>query len=290
MRILTVFSAAALLLLRAAASAADATPPPAALYVAPEVMSQQKAFNRAIDAVRPAVVTVRAGKARAGSPGELLQDVEDIFGQFFYQPAPAGNNKAEAKATERKVPTTGSGVVITADGYILTNEHVVRGEDKVTVTFFGREGKPLEGTVIGRDGSSDIALVKVSTGGTLPYALLGDSSRISAGDWAIAVGSPFGLEQSATVGIISAVRQKLPMGKDAFIYVIQTDARINPGNSGGPLLNIRGEVIGINMASYSPSGEFSGIGFAIPINRAKEIAAELRKKESPPAPAPKPAS
>ena len=165
-----------------------------------------------------------------------------------------------------------------AAGYILTSAHVVNGAENITVTFTGEPGKIYSGSLLEQDKGADLALIKIEGKKGLACARLGDSSRLRAGEWAIAVGSPAGLAQAVSVGVISAPDQKLPTGRGTYLDVIQTDAAINPGNSGGPLLNIRGEVIGINTASYAPAGEFAGIGFAIPINRAKEMLARLIRK------------
>jgi len=172
--------------------------------------------------------------------------------------------------SKRKQMGEGSGVIVDAKGYDLTNYHVVAGEEKISVHLF--DGRELKGTVRGTDSRTDLAVVHVEAA-DLPVALLGDSDKIQVGEWAIAIGSPFGLEETLTVGVISA-KGRSGLGTGNYEDFIQTDASINPGNSGGPLVNIDGEVIGINAMIIQPG---QGIGFAIPINLAKTIMMELIK-------------
>ncbi len=255
------------------------------IEVHPEVLNLQESFSKVADAVKPAVVnisTVHLEKIQNNPYEFYFMDPEEMFEQFFNIPpgqAPGQRQRPpQRKSFERKVPGMGSGVIIDPDGYILTNEHVVRDANEIKVTLADDPDKPLDGKVVGRDERTDLAVVKIKSNGKLPWAKLGDSDAVKVGDWAIAIGSPFGLEQTVTAGIISAARQNLGIEGRNYRDLIQTDAAINPGNSGGPLLNIRGEVIGINSAIYTPSGGFAGIGFAIPINRAKEIIPQLREK------------
>ena len=168
----------------------------------------------------------------------------------------------------------GSGFIIDRRGYILTNNHVVANAQKIIVTLSG--GKKLEATLIGRDPASDLAVIKIPSGGIHSIAPLGDSDQVRVGQKAIAIGNPFGLSHTLTTGIVSALNRSIMTEEHSQIdNLIQTDAAINPGNSGGPLLNSNGEVIGINTAIFSLSGGYQGIGFAIPINRAKEVATQL---------------
>jgi serine protease Do len=155
---------------------------------------------------------------------------------------------------------------------------VVREADELTVTFQFPEEKKYSGKVVGTDPRTDLAVIKIEPASPLTYAALGDSDKVRVGDWAIAVGSPFGLEQTVTVGVISAMRQSLTIEGMNYSGLLQTDAAINRGNSGGPLVNIRGEVVGINTAIYAPTGVFAGIGFAIPANRIKDIMEQLIEK------------
>ena len=169
---------------------------------------------------------------------------------------------------------SGTGVVIDEDGFILTNNHVIQDADKVTVKLFDK--RSFDGVVIGQDVKSDLAVVKIEADDLDP-APLGDSDKVIVGQWVIAAGNPFGLTNSITAGIISAFGRALISGAPEMEF-IQTDAAINPGNSGGPLINLDGEVIGINTAIFSRSGGYMGIGFAIPINRAKMVSENLIKK------------
>ncbi len=172
-----------------------------------------------------------------------------------------------------KTRSLGSGVIISSDGYILTNNHVIEKADEITVKLYNQ--KEYKAKVVGKDKETDIAVIKINTNGLKP-AKIGDSDKIDIGDWVIAVGSPFGLEQTVTQGIISAKGRII--GAGPYDDFLQTDAAINPGNSGGPLINMAGEVIGINTAITSRSGGYEGIGFAIPINMAKKIYSDILQK------------
>jgi putative serine protease PepD len=168
----------------------------------------------------------------------------------------------------------GSGFVIDRKGYILTNNHVVAKAQKITVTLVN--GKKLPASLVGRDPVSDLAVIKIPAASVDAVAVLGDSDQVRVGQKAIAIGNPFGLSHSLTTGIVSALNREIRTQDGIHIDdLIQTDAAINPGNSGGPLLNSNGEVIGINTAIFSLSGGYQGIGFAIPINRAKRVATQL---------------
>lgn len=168
----------------------------------------------------------------------------------------------------------GSGFIIDRKGYILTNNHVVEKAQKIIVTL--SDGNKIAASLVGRDPTSDLAVIKIPEGKTNIAVSLGDSDQIRVGQKAIAIGNPFGLSHTLTTGIVSAVNRSIMMDENTQIdNLIQTDAAINPGNSGGPLLNSNGEVIGINTAIFSVSGGYQGIGFAIPINRAKEVASQL---------------
>lgn len=174
----------------------------------------------------------------------------------------------------------GSGVIIDSEGYILTNEHVVGEADKITVTL--PDGRTFKGEIKGRDERSDLAVIKINAS-NLPAAFLGDSDNLRIGQWAVAIGNPFGFalqnpEPTVTAGVISALHRSLGRGLSAnkdYNDLIQTDAAINPGNSGGPLVNLRGEIIGINVAIFTTSGGYQGVGFAIPVNSAKRIISRL---------------
>jgi len=214
--------------------------------------------------VDEAVVTVHTvGKAVQQQGGAFGDD--PIFRRFF-----GGGGSAQIAPRG-----AGSGVIISSDGYIITNNHVVENTQSLTVNV-GDKG--YDAKVIGADPVTDIAVVKINTSGTkLPVAQLGNSDDLRIGDWAIAVGNPLDIGTTVTLGIVSAVNRTglSAEGGHSMNSVIQTDAAINPGNSGGALANINGQVVGINEAIYSPTGSYVGIGFAIPINAAKKIAAEL---------------
>lgn len=248
------------------------------------LLNLQESFAKVAELVKPAVVsiaTVQIEKIPEPYHDFYFWEPEDLFDYFFNFPSPPRQRRSpQRRFRQREVPGSGSGVIIDPDGYILTNEHVVRGADKIQVTLADDPDKKIEGKVIGKDERTDLAVIKIKSARKLPYAKLGDSDSLRVGDWAIAIGSPFGLElaQTVTVGVISASRQNVRIEGKLYKDLIQTDAAINKGNSGGPLLNIRGEVIGVNTAIFTPSGAFAGIGFSIPINRAKEILPQLREK------------
>lgn len=219
----------------------------------------------AVEKVGPAVVRIDSAKTvRRQAPGGF----DDPFFRRFF-----GDGQS-APPPERTVRGTGSGFVINSEGQILTNAHVVDGADTVTVTL--RDGRSFQGKVLGDDPLSDIAVVKIQAN-NLPAVALGNSDVLKVGEWAIAIGNPLGLDKTVTVGVISATdRTSSQVGvPDKRIGFIQTDAAINPGNSGGPLLNARGEVIGINTAII---GGAQGLGFAIPINTAQRIGQQLITK------------
>ena len=213
--------------------------------------------------VKPSVVAIRSERTVTVGPG---------FGEDFFKGTPFEDflKQHGGPPVKRKQMGEGSGVIVDGKGYILTNYHVVAGAEKISVHLF--DGRELKGTVRGTDSRTDLAVVHVEAT-DLPVAMLGDSDKIQVGEWAIAVGSPFGLEETVTVGVISA-KGRSGLGTGNYEDFIQTDASINPGNSGGPLVNIDAEVIGINAMIIQPG---QGIGFAIPINLAKAIMTELIK-------------
>jgi Do/DeqQ family serine protease len=247
----------------------------------PEVLSIQESFVRISDQVKPAVVNISTVYMEKTPPQYEFffgSPFEDFFGDFFgeQEQSPKGRRSPRTRPQMHRFEGTGSGVIINADGYILTNEHVVRGAKEIKVTL--SNDKQYTGRVVGKDARTDIAVIKINAKGKIPFARLGDSDKIRVGEWAIAIGSPFGLDKTVTSGIISAVRQSLSIEGNEYRDLIQTDAAINRGNSGGPLCNINGEVVGINTAIFAPTGVFSGIGFAIPINSAKDILNDLISK------------
>ncbi len=238
-----------------------------------------QAFRGAAQAVLPTVVTIETrAKPRAvanprgramprgsnpfkGTPFEDFFNDEDLP---FGGPGNGGGAQPRSQGT-------GSGVIIDPSGIILTNNHVVEGADEVIVRF--SDERELKADEIKTDPQTDLAVIRVKGAGTLPYAQLGDSSQLDIGDWVIAVGAPFGLDSTVSAGIISGKGRELGSGQRA--RFLQTDAAINPGNSGGPLVNLNGEVIGINTAIASRSGGFQGIGFAIPSDLAKWVVKQL---------------
>jgi serine protease Do len=229
----------------------------------------QSAFVSVAERVRPAVVhigTVQVARNRRPpvTPGPFAEDplLKDFFDQFF---GPRGPGRRE----EFHQPGLGSGVIIDKRGYVLTNHHVVRGADGVTVRLSSKQ--EYRGRIVGIDVKTDLAVIRFEPGGEVAVARLGDSDSLRVGEWAIAIGNPFGLDQTVTVGVVSATG-RADVGIATFENFIQTDASINPGNSGGPLVNLRGEVIGINTAIVATG---QGIGFAIPANMVKRITGQL---------------
>jgi len=216
--------------------------------------------------VSPAVVSVRTSKTVSG-PGAG----NPHGGQNPLEPFGGGNPFEEFFGKrEFQVPSLGSGFVISPDGFIVTNNHVVEDADKLVVAF--KDGKELPAEIIGRDPATDIALIRVKSDKPLPALPLGDSSRLRPGDWVIAIGNPFGLEHTVTAGIVSALHRR-NIGAGRYDDFIQTDAAINPGNSGGPLIDLSGEVVGINTA-INPRA--NTIGFAVPIDMAKDVLPSLK--------------
>jgi serine protease Do len=215
--------------------------------------------------VSPTVVNISATQTSSGGRRqENPQDREELWRRFFGGPNPRG----------RRQQGLGSGFIIDQDGSILTNNHVVENAEKIVVKL--ATGEEYQAKVIGRDAKTDIAIIKIDAKSNFPTAPLGDSDRLEVGEWVLAIGNPFGLDNTVTSGIVSAKGRHLGSGPyDSFI---QTDASINPGNSGGPLINLRGEVVGINSAIFTQSGGNIGIGFAIPINLVKELLPQLKGK------------
>ncbi|MBN1363083.1 MAG: DegQ family serine endoprotease [Sedimentisphaerales bacterium] len=234
-----------------------------------------KAFSAAAKEATPAVVSIRVEKTVevSGAVGGLNDPFglfnDDMLRRFFGGRMP--------QQTPRKYMQQGQGsrFIISKDGYILTNNHVVGDVDKITVEL--QDGRTFENaTVIGTDPDTEVALIKID-GDNFPVLPLGDSDRLEIGDWVIAIGNPFSLGETVTVGVVSAVgRSNVHIA--AYEDFIQTDAAINPGNSGGPLINLDGQAVGINTAIYSESGGYMGIGFAIPIDMARTIADQLKAK------------
>ncbi|HPD47598.1 MAG TPA: DegQ family serine endoprotease [Anaerohalosphaeraceae bacterium] len=228
-----------------------------------------KAFTEVAKNAIPAVVSVRVEKTitEQGSTYFYSPFDDEFFERFF---GPRYRPRVEPR--KRQQVGQGSGFIISEDGYILTNNHVVGEADKIVVTL--RDGKEHQAKLVGTDPGSDVALIKIDAE-KLPTIELGDSDALEIGEWVIAVGSPFGLQATVTVGVVSA--KSRGVGITQYEDFIQTDAAINPGNSGGPLLNVDGKAVGINTAIFSQSGGYMGIGFAIPVNMAKSILNQLKE-------------
>ena len=250
--------------------------------LAPPVPAQARGelpdFTELVEKVGPSVVNIRTlergpkGVATAPGGGGMDPNMEEFFRRFGI-PLPGGRGGPRGGGgggdEEPQQRGVGSGFILSADGYVMTNAHVVDGADELLVTLTDK--REFKAKVIGLDKRTDVAVVKIEASG-LPAVKLGDVSRLKVGEWVMAIGSPFGLENSVTAGIVSA------KARDTGDYLpfIQTDVAINPGNSGGPLINMRGEVVGINSQIYSRSGGFMGISFAIPIDEASRVADQLR--------------
>jgi serine protease Do len=231
-----------------------------------------QAFVEVAKRVQPAVVNVTTEKTVTIKPWDRFGEdffrgspFEDFFHGFGFSP------RGKEKEYQQKQRGGGSGVIVDKEGYVLTNNHVIEGADKVRVRL--NDGREFTATVKGQDSRTDLAVLDINSK-DLPVATLGDSDQLEVGEWAIAIGSPFGLEHTVTVGVISA-KGRSGLGTGTYEDFIQTDASINPGNSGGPLINIDGDVIGINAMIIQPG---TGIGFAIPINMAKQILNDLIKQ------------
>ena len=223
-------------------------------------------FAGLAERLMPAVVNISTSQTvqAGGTQGE--PPLNDLFEEFFRRP-PNGQRG------QRKASSLGSGFVIDPSGIIVTNNHVIEEADEIVVNF--PDGSKYAARVLGRDPKTDLAVLKIDADGKLPFVKLGDSTKSRVGDWVVAIGNPFGLGGSLSVGVISAINRDINSGPyDSFI---QTDAAINRGNSGGPLFNLEGEVIGVNSAIISPSGASVGIGFAIPSDLATHVVAQLRE-------------
>lgn len=241
-------------------------------FVAPVALAQPQGlpdFTELVDRVGPAVVNIRTSeKARPQQQAQVDPQMQELLRRFGLpvprrgQPQPDDDDAPQRRGV-------GSGFVLAADGVVLTNAHVVDGADEVTVTLTDK--REFKAKVLGADRRSDVAVLKIEASG-LPTVKLGDSARLKVGEWVVAIGSPFGLENTVTAGIVSAKSRDT----GELVPLIQTDVAINPGNSGGPLLNLKGEVVGINSQIYSQTGGSIGISFAIPIDEAMRVAAELR--------------
>ena len=245
-----------------------------------------KAFASVAKKVSPAVVFIqvekkvpRSSNVRFFTPFGEGPFGDDFLRRFFGIPFPeerAPKDYGETQPPQERVVGQGSGFIISRDGYIMTNNHVVSGADRVTVRLL--DGRQFQAKIVGTDPHSDVAVIKID-GDDLPVLPLGDSDSLEVGEWVLAIGNPFGLSHTLTAGVVSA-KGRSRVGITDYEDFIQTDAAINPGNSGGPLVNLDGKAVGMNTAIFSRSGGYMGIGFAIPINMAKGIADQLIKHGS----------
>ncbi|MFC0169967.1 Do family serine endopeptidase [Pseudoduganella danionis] len=237
-------------------------------------------FADLVDQVGPAVVNIRtlerpkSGRMGGGQIGD--EEMQEFLRRFFGGALPQPGGKAVPRGrrqapSEEPVPRgVGSGFILSADGYVMTNAHVIDGADEVLVTLTDK--REFKAKVLGADASTDVAVLKIE-GANLPFLVLGSSEKIRVGEWVIAIGSPFNLENTVTAGIISAKQRDT----GEYLALIQSDVAVNPGNSGGPLINMRGEVIGINSQIATLSGGYSGISFAIPIDEAVRVSEQIKK-------------
>ncbi|KWT90218.1 HtrA protease/chaperone protein [Variovorax sp. WDL1] len=234
-------------------------------------------FTDLVDQVGPAVVNIRTVEkvTQRGGSGEMDEEMQEFFRRFFGQPMPSiprqgpRPNRPQSPQEEERPRGVGSGFILTSDGFVMTNAHVVDGASEVVVTLVDK--REFKAKIIGADKRTDVAVVKIDATG-LPAVKVGDISKLRVGEWVMAIGSPFGLENTVTAGIVSAKQRDT----GDYLPFIQTDVAINPGNSGGPLINMRGEVVGINSQIYSRSGGFMGISFSIPIDEAIRVSDQLR--------------
>lgn len=223
-------------------------------------------FTQLVAQASPAVVNITATRqVPSGLPSRPQQEVPELFQRFF--------REYERRSTPR--PSTGSGFLISTDGYVLTNHHVVEDAEEIVVALSDRREREAE--LIGADPVSDLALLKIDAI-DLPVVSIGSSEALKVGEWVVAIGSPFGFELSVTAGIVSAKGRSLPDEMGNYVPFIQTDVAINPGNSGGPLFDLRGKVVGINSQIFTRSGGFMGLSFAIPIDVAMEVVEQLKDK------------
>ena len=235
-------------------------------------------FTDLVEQVSPSVVNIRTSEkakaAVAGGGSGIDEQMLEFFRRFGIpvppnMPRGPRSDRAPAPQEEAQPRGVGSGFILTSDGFVMTNAHVVEGADEVIVTL--TDNREYKAKIIGADKRTDVAVVKIEATG-LPAVKIGDVSRLKVGEWVMAIGSPFGLDNTVTAGIVSAKQRDT----GDYLPFIQTDVAINPGNSGGPLINMRGEVIGINSQIYSRSGGFQGISFAIPIDEAARVSDQLR--------------
>jgi serine protease Do len=241
-----------------------ALPSPTASVSAVVPASRPDSFAAVVDAAKPAVVNIATIQAGPGRGPRGADPMREFLERYFGEGVPR----------EEPRQSLGSGLIVESEGYVLTNNHVIENARMIMVRL--ADEAEYEAQVVGRDPRTDLALLKIQGRRQLSAVTLGDSDRLRVGDWVLAIGNPFGLEQTVTAGIVSAKGRVI--GAGPYDDFIQTDAPINPGNSGGPLFNTQGEVVGITSAIFSQTGGSVGIGFAIPINLAKELVPQLKTK------------
>ncbi len=241
----------------------------ALLLGANSVAAQLPEFTELVKKTSPSVVNINAQRNASSQSGKTPEgrDIPELFHRFFRDNVPE----------QRSRPSSGSGFIVSADGYILTNNHVVDGADQILVSLHDRRER--EAKLVGADPLSDLALLKIDAT-DLPVVALGSSADLEVGEWVIAIGSPFGFEYSVTAGIVSAKGRSLPDTSGNYVPFIQTDVAINPGNSGGPLFDLDGKVVGINSQIFTRSGGFMGLSFAIPVDVAMEVVEQLKESGS----------
>ncbi|HUI84767.1 MAG TPA: Do family serine endopeptidase [Candidatus Binatia bacterium] len=265
-------------------SSADATP-----LKVPSPVQMSNQFSSIARQLEPSVVNINTESTirnphRRGMPpgqdegpggGDEDNPFQDFFNRFFGGQPGGGGQGGQGSAPDMRERSLGSGVIVDPKGYILTNNHVVEKADRIRVNLMGDpETVTYNATVIGTDSETDLAVIKIDAKKPLPSARLGNSDSMNVGDWVLAIGSPFGLNETVTAGIVSAIGRNIVPGRQ-FESFIQTDAAINPGNSGGPLVNMNGEVIGINTAIYTSGGGYQGVGFAMPSNTVVQVYNQL---------------
>ena len=252
--------------------------PSAAVAQSASVVRGLPDFTELVEQVGPSVVNIRTlekVRTQASGAGNSDEEMQELFRRFFGVPMPNAPRQSPRAPNRPQAPEeaqprgVGSGFILSADGFIMTNAHVVEGADEVMVTLTDK--REFKARIVGADKRTDVAVVKIQATG-LPAVKVGDVSRLKVGEWVMAIGSPFGLENTVTAGIVSAKQRDT----GEYLPFIQTDVAINPGNSGGPLINMRGEVVGINSQIYSRSGGFMGISFAIPMDEAIRVSDQLR--------------
>ncbi len=241
------------------------------LVSSPATAVEYPDFVTLVEQNREAVVSISGTASQRGGSRALPDDLPIPEDSPFYEYFRRFFEEQQRPPPRRRPGAVGSGFIISADGYLLTNAHVVDGSDEITVTLSNRT--EYRATVIGADPRTDVALLKIDAEG-LPSVSIADTSTLRVGQWVLAIGSPFGFNYTATQGIISGLGRSLPSGN--YVPYIQTDAAVNPGNSGGPLFNLDGEVIGINSQIYSRTGGYQGLSFAVPIDVAMDVADQLR--------------